>query len=506
MKPFRPAQSSREWGQVHMGQESKFDKISELAIRRGFFLPAAEIYPDTPAGFWDYGPLGVTLKNRIVDVWRKMIVKRDEMLEIDGALILPESVFEASGHLKSFIDPLTECRTCKKIFRADKLIQDKTGKMVPEALSTEQMDDLIRLHNLSCPECGGELSRVAKFNMMFRFKAGPKLDNQVALRPETAQSIFLDFPRIFKAMRARLPIGVAQVGRSFRNEISPRQGLVRLRELIQAEVEIFFNPKRIDEFAKFDAVADRRLNLLLLGGDKEGTLTAKEWVNKKILQNRLVAYYLVLLVDFYERLGIRPENIRFRELPAEEKPFYAESAWDLEIRTSFGWLETVANHYRTDYDLRVHSEGSKADLTVMEGNEKVLPWVWEDSMGIDRTLLVVLDAAYIEEDKRVVLRLPVHLAPIQVAVFPLVDRDGLTEKAKEIYEELRMRFDAIFDEKDSIGRRYYRVDEIGVPFAVTVDYDTSKDDTVTVRERDSKKQVRVEIEDLGKYLEEKFRV
>ena len=489
-----------------MSEESKFDKITELAIRRGFFFPAAEIYPDAPGGFWDYGPLGSTLKRRIIDVWREMIVKRDGMLEIDGAQILPESVFEASGHLRSFADPLTECMRCKKIFRADRLIQDKTGRLVPEALSALELDNLIQAHSVTCPECGGVLANVKKFNMMFQFAAGPKKNIKIALRPETCQSIFLDFPRLYRTMRAKLPIGIAQVGKSFRNEISPRQGLVRLRELIQAEVEVFFNPKKVEDFEKFDGVADKKLIFLLLGASDMQTLTAREAVDKKIVQNRLVAYYLVLLAEFYEKLGISPENIRFRELPSEEKPFYAESAWDLEIKTSFGWLETVANHYRTDYDLTVHSDGSRTDLSVLDGNEKVLPWIWEDSMGIDRTLLVALDAAYTKEGKRAFLRLPNYLAPIQVAVFSLVDRDGLTEKARQMHSVLRSQFDAVFDEKDSIGRRYYRMDEIGVPFAVTIDYDTLKDDTVTIRERDSKKQIRIRIDEIEDWLKQRFQL
>ena len=487
-----------------MSQKSKFDRIMELAIRRGFFFPAAEIYSDAPAGFWDYAPLGSALKRRIIDVWRETIVKRDEMLEIDGAQILPESVFEASGHLKSFVDPLTKCKKCEKIFRADSVIQNKTGKLVPEALSTEEMDNLINVHNVTCPRCRGELSNVIKFNMMFRFTAGPKTDSKVALRPETCQSIFLDFPRIYRNMRVTLPIGIAQVGRSFRNEISPRQGLIRLREFTQAEVEVFFNPKKASEFEKFEELADKKLNYLLLGASKEEELTAREAVDKKIVQNNLVAYYLVLLAEFYEKLGISPENIRFRELPDKERPFYAHSAWDLEIKTSFGWLETVANHYRTDYDLRVHSKESQTDLSVIDGNEKVLPWVWEDSIGIDRTVLVVLDASYTEEKNRIFLKLPNYLAPIHVAVFPLVDRDGLTDKAKQIYNMLRRQFDVAFDEKDSIGRRYYRVDEIGVPLAVTIDYDTLKDDTVTIRERDSKKQVKIKIGEIEDWLKQRF--
>jgi len=296
------------------------------------------------------------------------------------------------------------------------------------------------------------------------------------------------------------------VGRSFRNEISPRQSLVRLRELIQAEVEVFFNPRKVDEFGKFDEVADKKLIFLLLGTDEEKTLTARDAVDRKIIQNKLVAYYLVLLAEFYEKLGIDPEKIRFRELPSEEKPFYAQSAWDLEIKTSFGWLETVANHYRTDYDMKVHSEGSKTDLSVIDGDQKVLPWVWEDSMGIDRTLLVVLDAAYTEEGKRTFLKLPNYLAPIQLTVFPLVDRDGLTDKARQVHKMLKNQFDVVFDEKDSIGRRYYRNDEIGVPFAITIDYDTLKDDTVTIRDRDSRKQVRMKIREIEEWLKQIFQI
>lgn len=486
-----------------MSERSKFAKISDLALRRGIYFPSATIYSDAPAGFWDYGPLGVALKRRIIDLWRKTIVKRDEMLEIDGSLILPESVFEASGHLQNFVDPLVECKKCREVFRADRLIQRKMDKLIPEALPSKELDMLISRNGIVCPDCEGALSNVYKFNMMFRFSSGPRLGNQVALRPETCQSIFLDFLKVYNAMRAKLPIGIAQVGKSFRNEISPRRNLIRLRELTQAETEVFFNPKKIDFFKKFDAVKDIKLTFSL-ANDMEMTLSAEEAVEKKIVQNKLVAYYLVLLKQFYELVGIQSQNIRYRELCDEERPFYAQSAWDLEIKTSLGWLEVVANHYRTDYDLKVHSKGSKTDLRIIDDGEKILPWVWEDSMGIDRTLFIVLDAAYTHENKRVFLKLPSYLAPIQVAVFPLVDKDGLTEKAKAVYNMLKVEMDAFFDEKSSIGRRYYRVDEIGVPYGVTIDYDTLKDDTVTIRERDSKKQIRIKINALKEWLKPKL--
>jgi len=482
-----------------MSEKSKYDKVSDLALRRGFYFPSAEIYSDAPAGFWDYGPLGVALKRRILDVWRKAIVKRDGMLEIDGSQIMPESVFVSSGHIESFVDPLVECKVCGRVFRADRLIQGKTGKLIPEALSSEKLDSLILEKGIVCLVCESKLSKVSIFNMMFRFNTGPRLDQQVGLRPETCQSIFLDFMRVYKSMRAKLPTGIAQVGKAFRNEISPRRSLIRLRELTQAEVEVFFNPKKVNDFMKFNRVKNVRLNFLLVN-NRTTELTAEEAVREKIVQNKLVAYYLVLLKEFYERLGISTRHIRFRELHDEERPFYAQSAWDLEIKTSFGWLEVVANHYRTDYDLKVHSKGSKTDLKLIDDGEKIIPWVWEDSMGIDRTLLVTLDAAYTEEKRRVFLKLPGYLAPIHVAVFPLVDKDGLTEKAIEVYDLLNVEVDAVFDDKDSIGRRYYRVDEIGVPYAVTVDYETLKDKTVTIRERDSRKQIRIKIDELKNWL------
>jgi glycyl-tRNA synthetase len=486
-----------------MSEKSKFAKVSALALRRSIYFPSAEIYSDAPAGFWDYGPLGVALKRRIIDLWRQTIVKRDEMLEIDGSQILPESVFEASGHLQSFVDPLVECKECNEVFRADRLIQTKLGTLIPEALPSKELDRFIVEHGIRCPECEGELLNVYKFNMMFRFAAGPRLGNQIALRPETCQSIFLDFLRVYKAMRVKLPIGLAQVGKSFRNEISPRRNLIRLRELTQAEIEVFFNPNKIAFFPKFDSIKTVPLNFSLVN-DQEMRLSAEDAVTKKIVQNQLVAYYLVLLQEFYELLGISSQNIRYRELHDEERPFYAQSAWDLEIKTSLGWVEVVANHYRTDYDLKVHSKGSKTDLQIMDEGEKILPWIWEDSMGIDRTLYIALDAAYTQEKKRVVLKLPNYLAPIQVAIFPLVNKDGLPEKAKAVYNRLKREMDVFFDEKDSIGRRYYRVDEIGVPYSITIDYETLKDDTVTIRERDSKKQIRLQIDALKEWLHPKI--
>jgi glycyl-tRNA synthetase len=484
---------------MEMRDDNKLASIYALASQRGFFFPSAGIYPDAPAGFWDYGPLGLALRGKIVDLWRKMIVRRDEMYEIDGSLILPESVFNASGHLRSFVDPLTTCMRCGAVHRADRLVQETTGEIVPESLSARELTRLLETNGVQCPNCSGPLSKVAEFNMMFRFAVGTAMENRVALRPETCQSIFLAFTKLYGAMRSKLPMGIAQVGKSFRNEISPRQGLVRLRELVQAETEVFFDPDKLDEYEQYEDLPAVELHFSLVDG-RTLTLTPQEAVDQGVVQNSLVSYYLALFTQFYISLGIDGSNIRFRELLDEERPFYAASAWDLEIATSFGWLEVVANHYRTAYDLTVHSKGSGHDLSVFVDGQKVRPWVWEDSMGVDRTLLVVMDAAYTREGKRVYLRLKPHIAPVEVAVFPLVDKDGLTEKAREVYENLRRDHDAVFDAKDSIGRRYYRVDEIGVPFAVTVDYQTLQDDTVTIRDRDRRDQVRLPSSDVKGWL------
>ena len=418
----------------------KYEQVIDLAIRKGIFFPTAEIYAG-PAGFWDYGPYGVALKQNLIELWRKHMVQKDGMLEIDGCQIMPEEVFKNSGHLNSFQDPLVECTKCKNIFRADKLIEDKTKKLTPEALKAAQFDKLIKKYKITCPSCKKALSDVKMFNLMVKTLLGPKQADVAYLRPETCQSIFIDFPRVYKTMRAKLPIGLAQLGKSFRNEISPRQSIFRLKEFTQAEIEIFFNPKKEKDFDKFNEVKSYKLNLALLGKeDKTLAISCSDAVKKKLVRSKLVAYYLTLLMQFVERVGIDKKNIRFRELGGDERAFYAKAAWDLEIKTSQGWMETVANHYRTDHDLGLHSKGSKKDLSVMDGDEKVLPWVWETSMGIDRLLLMVLDNAYTEEtvkgEKRVVLKLASKVAPVQVAVFPLTKKDGLPEKAQKIYNVL----------------------------------------------------------------------
>ena len=455
-----------------------YDEVVRLAQQRGFFFKSADSYPNTPAGFLDYGPLGVALRNRTVELWRRMVVKRDGMLEIDGAQILPRAVFEASGHLVNFTDPFVKCQKCGSVFRPDKLIEEKTKKAVPEKLSDADYDSLMDRSGVRCLKCGSKLAGTSRFNMMFRVGIGPAAE-EAYLRPETCQSIFVDFPLLFKTQRAKLPIGMAQVGRSFRNEIAPRQGLIRLRELNQGEVEVFFNPTSADD-GRY-AWAEPKLLSFRLADGSDSRMTVADAISGGTLPSRLVGHYLALMEEFYVAAGIAADKIRFRVLSDEDRAFYSRSAYDLEIRSSLGWVEHVACNYRGDYDLGGHARVSGSNFTVDDGGEKVLPHVFELSMGIDRTVFTVIDSALGGEGERRVLALKPYLAPTQACVFPLVNKAGLQEKAMEVYGALRDDLDVFYDDSGAIGRRYARADEVGVPVCVTLDYDTLKDGTVTLR-------------------------
>lgn len=481
--------------------ESKHEAVMRLALERGFFFPASEIYSDAPAGFWDYGPLGAALKRRFLELWRRELVRRDGMLEIDGAQVLSKSVFVASGHLESFVDPVAKCSKCGAIYRLDKLIEEETGIVVPERASLREMEEIVRSGEIKCGRCGGELTDFSHFNMMFRLGVGAA-GAEAYLRPETCQSIFIDFLRLFKVMRCKLPIGFAQIGKSFRNEISPRQGLLRMREFYQAEIEVFFNPKRANSLPKAEPLMGYPLRLQPLGSDQITGVTGREALEKGLVSSKLVAYYLSLIQQFYEKVGIPRERIRLRQLGEDEKAFYAVEAWDLEVETSVGWIELVACNNRGDYDLGGHQRLSGHELTVMDDGDKVLPHVFELSMGVDRSIYCILESALSREGGRNVLRLNPSLAPIQAAVLPLLSKEPFTSKAREIYEMLRADFDVIYDEAGSIGRRYARQDEIGTPYCITIDHKTVEDETVTVRERDTALQVRLEAAELPKFLGE----
>ncbi len=471
----------------------------KLALERGFYFPSCEIYSDAPAGFWEYGPSGVSLKNKFIELWRRELVRRDRMWEIDGSQIMSQSVFVASGHLSSFADPVITCQKCKSIFRADKLIAEVSSTVIPESADLEEFDKIVSEKGIKCPTCKGNFENAKKFNMMFRVGIGPQ-DESAYLRPETCQSIFVDFPRLYKTMRGRLPIGVAQIGKSFRNEISPRQSLLRLREFYQAEIEIFCNPNRLDEIEGFFEVENTLLRIMV--DDTIKPMTCKEAYETKIVPNKLVAYYLGLLLEFYQKTGIDTSKGRFRKLGDKEKAFYAAIAFDFEVETSTGWLELVACNYRSEYDLTSHGKVSKEKFEVVDDNIKVLPHVFELSMGIDRSLYTILEHSFREdkENERVVLSLKPYLAPVHVGVLSLVKKDGLAEKTEEIFSRIRTRYDAFLDHSGAIGRRYRRLDEIGAPFAITIDHQTLQDDTVTIRMRDSMNQERIKISDLEMHL------
>jgi glycyl-tRNA synthetase len=479
---------------------SAFDDIFKLALERGFYFPSCEIYSDTNAGFWEYGPNGVKIKNKFLDLWRRELVRRDGMLEIDGTQIMSKSVFLASGHLKNFTDPVVKCIKCKSSFRADKLIQDQAGIEVPERLQNDKVDLLIKENNIKCPNCNGEFSTSERFNMMFKIEIGPNHD-EAFLRPETCQSIFVDFPRIFKVSRGRLPLGIAQVGKSFRNEISPRQGLLRLREFYQAEIEIFCNPNKLDDLPKFEDIKNTILRIY----DKQQMveITATDALEKGILPNKLVAYYLSLLVEFFNKTGISNKRTILRRLSDDEKAFYSSIAFDLEVDTSFGWLELVACNYRSDYDLMSHSKTSKTNLYVMDDDVKVLPHVFELSLGVDRCIYSILEHSYFidkEKDDRILLKLKPYLSPIQAGILPLLKKDEFKKKSMNLLSLINKDFDVFYDESGSIGRRYRRLEEIGVPFAFTIDHQTIDDDTVTIRYRDSMNQERIKISDVKSFL------
>ena len=476
-----------------------YEEVMKLALERGFYFPSCEVYSDASAGFWEYGPSGVGLKNKFLELWRRELIRRDGMMEIDGSQIMSKSVFEASGHLGNFADPIIKCTKCNSTFRADRTIAEIANIEIPESADLNEFDNAIIENKIKCPKCKGDFGTTKKFNMMFKVGIGPQ-EEEAYLRPETCQSIFVDFPRLFKTMRGKLPLGIAQVGKSFRNEIAPRQSLLRLREFYQAEIEVFCNPGRLNEVEKFEEIEN---TVIRVQTDTEPiSMTCKEALETGAVPNKFVAYYLGILTEFYEKTGIDISKSRFRKLGDKEKAFYAEVAFDFEVETTIGWLELVACNYRADYDLSSHAKMSKEKFEVMDNDEKVLPHVFEISMGIDRSLYTILEHSLKkdEEHERMVLSLKPYLSPIHVGILSLVKKDGLKEKTDEIFINIKRKFDAFLDHSGAIGRRYRRLDEIGAPFAITVDHQTLEDNTVTIRKRDSMEQSRVNISEIDSIL------
>jgi glycyl-tRNA synthetase len=450
------------------------EKIVSLCKRRGFIYQGSEIYGGL-AGTWDYGPLGVTLKKNIKDLWWKTFVEsREDMYGIDAAILMNSKVWEATGHVATFTDPLTEDLKTKKRYRADHLLEE--NGINPKGMTVAQMDAEIKSHRLKSPD-GNPLGDVRQFNMMFSTQAGASGDSSatVYLRPETAQGMFVNFKNVIDSFHPKLPFGMAQIGKAFRNEITPRDFIFRLRELEQMEIEYFIRPEVWEE--QFNS-------------------------------------WLARLKDFLiKTLGLSENHIHEYEHSEEERSFYSKKTVDLEFDYPFGQKELYGLAYRTDYDLKKHSESSTVALEYLdeEAKMKFTPHVIEPAVGVDRTFLAVICDAYTEDtmgdEVRAYLKFKPSVAPVKVAVFPLLkNKPDLVSKAREVYNVLKGELGAVmFDDNGNIGKRYRRQDEIGTPFCVTIDFDTiEKDNTITLRDRDTGKQERVEISDLLTLLKSKI--
>jgi glycyl-tRNA synthetase len=560
------------------------ERLAELAKRRGFFLQSAGAYGGV-AGFSTYGPQGACLKENVESAWRDRFVTREGHMEISAPDVMPEAVFEASGHLEGFDDMIVECAECAESHRADHLVEDHTAIDEAESLPAAEVGEIILEHDIACPACGAALAGqpVEEFNLMFETSIGPGDGDPGYLRPETAQGIFVEFPQLAEYARNQLPFGVAQIGKAYRNEISPRRGLVRAREFAQAELEVFVDPDEDEPL--LDRVAD--VTLPLYAGEAQQAddggvrrLTVREAVDEGVVADPWIAAYLGLARNWYERIGVDMERLRYRQHLPGERAHYAADCWDAESEVDGDWIEIAGFAYRGAYDLERHAAHSgeefsvfkqydepvtverptvEPDMSVLgpefggaagdvadalealaerepdafreagetvsvevdgetvdvpveaanfaveevtEAGEQVTPHVVEPSFGVGRLVYTVLahamDEDEVDGESRTVLRLPPEVAPTTVGVFPLMDRDGLAERASEVAADLRQAgLDVAYDDAGAIGRRYRRQDEIGTPFCVTVDYDTLEDDTVTVRDRDSTVQRRVPIDGLA---------
>ena len=453
------------------------EKIVALCKNRGYIYPGSEIYGGL-SNTWDYGPLGVELKNNIKNAWRKKFIQECKYnVGLDAAILMNPETWVASGHIGGFSDPLIDCKECKTRHRADKLIEEwahENGKdMIADGMSDKELIDYINNNKIPCPKCGKtNFTDIRKFNLMFKTFQGVTEDttSQIYLRPETAQGIFVNFKNAMRTTRKKLPMGIAQIGKAFRNEITPGNFIFRTREFEQMELEFFCKPG-----------------------------TDLEWFE----------YWRNFCKNWLLNLGIEEKNIRLRDHSKEELVFYSKATTDIEFAFPFGWGELWGVADRTDYDLSKHMEHSKQDLSYLdpETNERFVPYCIEPSLGADRAALAFLCNSYEEEeiekgDTRIVLHLHPAIAPFKVAVLPLSKK--LSDKAEEVYEKLSKKYMCDYDVTGSIGKRYRRQDEIGTPYCVTVDFDTLEDETVTLRYRDTMEQIRLKIDELDKWIEEKL--
>lgn len=451
--------------------EDKFSKVVALAKRRGFAYPSSEIYGGM-ANTWDLGPVGTLLRNNLRDSWWKFFVlDRDDIVGIDASIFLNPEVWKASGHVSGFTDALIDCKNCNHRTRADHLIEDALPDKKVEGLSTEELDEIIKENQIKCPKCGEfDWTPVRRFNLLFETSVGIIEGDKAKtyLRGEIAQGIFLNFKNVLDTTRVRVPFGIAQQGKAFRNEITMGQFLHRTLEFELMEFEYFIRPEKWEETFEY------------MRGE---------------------------MMTWAKSIGLDENNMRWREHEEFERSHYSEKTMDIEYKYPFGWKEMFGIAYRTDYDLKNHSEKSGRDLSYTDPitGEKYIPHVIEPTFGLSRLLGVVLFDAYTEMENRIVLKLAPSIAPYKVAVFPLVkNKEEIVNKARSVYEGLKHKYVSVFDDRGNIGKRYLSQDEIGTPYCVTIDYETLENDTVTVRDRDTAEQERVKLSELESYIGEKL--
>ncbi len=471
-------------------------RVLDIAIQRGFVISCAEIYGSS-SGFYDYGPVGCAIKRKMQNIWREIFITKPGFLEIDGCTILPHEALVASGHATNFSDPIVVCKKTKKQYRADHILEEHTSKSW-ESKSPQELNDAIKKLNIKSPD-GGDFSEVGTFNLMFKTSIGAD-DSKIAyLRPETAQNIFMDFKRIFLQNGSKLPLAIGQIGKSYRNEISPRQGLIRMREFTQMELEYFFDPQD-STMQGFDKIKTQKLKFRI--GEDFRYATLYESIQNEWVSNEIMATFLYWQYQYYQLIGLDEQRFHFAVLPKDGLPHYSKSNVDLEVQTSFGNVETAGTAYRTDFDLKNHQTHSKQELAVFvpEQNSKIIAHVVEPSLGVDRPFYAILEHCFREKTPSrdwEWFSFPPSIAPYTVAVFPLMKKDNLMQVAQQIVQILRENgIDCMYSQTGSIGKRYARADEIGVPYCVTIDYDSIDNNDVTLRFRDDAVQIRLKIDEL----------
>lgn len=485
-------------------QREEFQKELIAFIQEEGFVwgPEPEIYGGL-AGFYTYGPMGKLLKNKIENSVRK-IFQSNSIWELEGPTVLPKEVWEGSGHWNAFVDKIIKCKKCASIFRADKLIEEQ----LEVDTAGMKIDDMLKyIKKLKCPSCSGDfIEKIEEESLMMKTKAGSR---ECGLRPETATVTYLPYKRFYDFFRKKLPLGVFQIGKAYRNEISPRQMILRGREFTQAEGQIFIDPKEKDNWDKFDLVKKDKLPFLGYNSKKVEYISLDEAMKKKYMKTKAYAWCLWLAYTQFISMGVPSEKIRLRQHHPDERAFYADDAWDVEIELrSYGWFEVCGVHDRTDYDLTTHEKHSKSELmAIRENGEKFKPHVLEIAFGTDRPTFALLDLFYDKKGKeegKTMFKLPYNMAPVDIAILPLMKKEELVKKSTEIKEMLEKEFILNYDISGSIGKRYLRNAIVGTPYCITIDYDSIEKNNVTIRDRDSEKQIRVPIASLKETLKKLF--